>query len=87
MTTAVASLSVAEAVPGVGEREIAHMRRALAAAEQAAGKGEVPVGAIVVVGDEVIAVAHNERETGSDRPHTRRSWRCGAPPRRWAGGG
>jgi tRNA(adenine34) deaminase len=66
MTTAVASLAVAEAVPGVGDREIAYMRRALAAAEQAAGRGEVPVGAIVVVGDDVVAIAHNERETGSD---------------------
>src|SRR5688572_11504580 len=66
MTTAVASLSVAEGVPGVGEREIAYMRRALAAAEQAAGRGEVPVGAVVVVGGEIVAVAHNERETGSD---------------------
>ncbi|HSY39467.1 MAG TPA: deaminase, partial [Polyangia bacterium] len=42
------------------------MRRALGAAEQAAGRGEVPVGAVVVVGDEIVAVAHNERETGSD---------------------
>ncbi len=50
----------------VGERELAFMRRALAAAEQAAGRGEVPVGAVVVVGDELIAVAHNERETASD---------------------
>ena len=42
------------------------MRRALGAAEEAAGRGEVPVGAVVVVGDEIVAVAHNERETGSD---------------------
>ena len=42
------------------------MRRALGAAEQAAGRGEVPVGAVVVVGDEIVAVAHNERETESD---------------------
>src|SRR5436190_22992210 len=48
------------------EREVAFMRRALAAAEEAAGRGEVPVGAVVVVGEQVIAVAHNERETGSD---------------------
>ena len=66
MTTAAASLSVAEGVTGVGEREVGYMRRALAAAEQAAGRGEVPVGAIVVVGDDIIAIAHNERETGSD---------------------
>ena len=42
------------------------MRRALEAAEQAAGRGEVPVGAVVAIGDQVIAVAHNERETGAD---------------------
>jgi tRNA(adenine34) deaminase len=48
------------------ERDRAFMRRALAAAEEAAGRGEVPVGAVVVVGDEVVAVAHNERETASD---------------------
>jgi tRNA(adenine34) deaminase len=64
MTTA-ASVSLPEVAP-VGERETAFMRRALAAAEEAAGRGEVPVGAVVVVGDEIVAVAHNERETGSD---------------------
>ena len=42
------------------------MRRALGAAEEAAGRGEVPVGAVVVVGDEIVAIAHNERETGSE---------------------
>ena len=50
----------------VGEIELAFMRQALAAAEAAAGRGEVPVGAVVVVGESVIAVAHNERETGND---------------------
>jgi tRNA(adenine34) deaminase len=44
----------------------AYMRQALAAAERAAASGEVPVGAIVVVRDEVVAVAHNERETLND---------------------
>jgi tRNA(adenine34) deaminase len=44
----------------------AFMRRALAAAEQAARSGEVPVGALVVIRDEVVAVAHNERETLND---------------------
>ncbi len=53
-------------VARVGERELAFMRRALAAAQDAAGRGEVPVGAVVAVGDELIAVAHNERETASD---------------------
>jgi len=42
------------------------MRQALQAAEQAAGRGEVPVGAVVAIGDQVISVAHNERETGAD---------------------
>ena len=37
-----------------------------AAAAEAGGKGEVPVGAVVAVGDALVAVAHNERETGSD---------------------
>ena len=66
MTTAASvSLPVPAAAP-VGERELGFMRRALAAAEQAGGRGEVPVGAVVVVGDEIVAVAHNERETASD---------------------
>src|SRR5689334_5258145 len=46
--------------------ELGFMRRALAAAEEAAGRGEVPVGAVVVLGDRIVSVAHNERETGSD---------------------
>jgi tRNA(adenine34) deaminase len=50
----------------VGESELGFMRRAMAAAEEAAGIGEVPVGAVVVVGTEVLAVAHNERETAND---------------------
>jgi tRNA(adenine34) deaminase len=67
MTTAAApSLPIAEAQRPLGERELAFMRRALAAAELAGGRGEVPVGAVVVVGDEIVAVAHNERETGGD---------------------
>jgi tRNA(adenine34) deaminase len=65
MTTA-ASLSLAVPVAPAGDRELALMRRALEAAEQAAGRGEVPVGAVVAIGGEVIAVAHNERETGAD---------------------
>jgi len=43
-----------------------YMRQALAAAERAAASGEVPGVAIVVVRDEVVAVAHNERETLND---------------------
>jgi tRNA(adenine34) deaminase len=66
MTTAASLADAAAALPAPSEREVAFMRQALAAAEEAAGRGEVPVGAVVVLGDEVVAVAHNERETGSD---------------------
>ncbi|QIN85220.1 tRNA-specific adenosine deaminase [Rubrobacter tropicus] len=42
------------------------MRRALLAAENAAEMGEVPVGAVVARGEEVLAVAANEREATGD---------------------
>jgi tRNA(adenine34) deaminase len=38
------------------------MRQALAQAEQALAAGEVPVGAIIVHGQRIIAAAHNQRE-------------------------
>ncbi len=42
------------------------MRLALEQAHRAAKLGEVPIGAVVVQGDELIAVAHNEKETRHD---------------------
>ena len=42
------------------------MREALAEAERAAAIGEVPIGAVVVRGGEVIGRGHNRRETDSD---------------------
>ncbi len=42
------------------------MRLALAQAEKAAALGETPVGAVLVIGDEVIAAAHNMREIRQD---------------------
>ncbi len=48
------------------ERDLVMMRRALLAAEQAAERGEVPVGAVVARGDEVLATAANERESLQD---------------------
>jgi tRNA(adenine34) deaminase len=42
------------------------MRLALHEAERAAERGEVPIGAVVVHGNEVIAAAGNEREHRSD---------------------
>jgi tRNA(adenine34) deaminase len=42
------------------------MKRALAEAEQAYQEGEIPVGAIVVCQNKIIARAHNQTETLSD---------------------
>lgn len=55
-----------DATPEAVAVDEVHMRTALGAAERAAGIGEVPVGAVVVVRGEVIAVAHNQRETQND---------------------
>jgi tRNA(adenine34) deaminase len=44
----------------------AMMRRALLAARSAAARGEVPVGAVVARGGQILAVAANERETTND---------------------
>jgi tRNA(adenine34) deaminase len=48
------------------EARIPYMRLALEAARTAALAGEVPVGAVVVLGGQLLATAHNERETGND---------------------
>jgi len=48
------------------EIDLAMMRRALLAAEDAARTGEVPVGAVVARGGEILAVAANEREATGD---------------------
>ena len=45
------------------QKDIEYMRQALVLAEKAASCGEVPVGAIVVRGDEVIGRGYNRRET------------------------
>ena len=42
------------------------MRKALMEAEKAASCGETPIGAVLVIGDEVIAAAHNMREAWQD---------------------
>ena len=42
------------------------MQRAIVEAEEALEKGEVPVGAVIVCGGEIIASAHNEREALGD---------------------
>lgn len=48
------------------EQDLTMMRRALDAAGQAAERGEVPVGAVVVRNGEVLSVAANEREATQD---------------------
>lgn len=47
----------------IQSRDEYFMRMALDQAEQAAQLGEVPIGAVVVYQDEVVAAAHNRRET------------------------
>ena len=42
------------------------MARAIAEAQAAADHDDVPIGAVVVVGDEVVASAHNRREVDAD---------------------
>jgi tRNA(adenine34) deaminase len=51
--------------PG-GAADEAFMRLALAEARLAPEHGDVPVGAVVVFGDEVIGAGHNEREHRQD---------------------
>ncbi len=63
--THTAELSL-ETTPEATVVDEVHMRTALAAAQTAAQSGEVPVGAVVVVRGEVVAIAHNQRETNND---------------------
>ena len=51
---------------GWSEMDLRNMRAALAEAEAAAESGEVPVGAVVVAGGEIIARGHNRSETDND---------------------
>lgn len=50
----------------VFEKDRLYMREALQEAEKAAALGEVPIGAVIVYQDEIIARAHNLRETTQD---------------------
>ena len=52
--------------PGATQQDLRLMRRALEEARKAAERGEVPVGAVVARGEEILAIAHNERETTQD---------------------
>ena len=46
--------------------DVYFMKEAIIEAEKAAAIGEVPIGAVIVRNGEIIARAHNERETGKD---------------------
>ena len=46
------------------EKDEKYMKIALEEAKKAAQSGDVPVGALVVCGDEILSVAHNKREQG-----------------------
>ena len=46
------------------EKDMFFMNEALKEAEIAYNNGDVPVGAVVVVDDEIVARAHNEKEVG-----------------------
>lgn len=48
------------------DRHTHFMEKALMEAQKAAKKGEVPIGAIVVLDDEIIARGHNLKETSAD---------------------
>jgi tRNA(adenine34) deaminase len=54
------------AVPDVVARDDAFMRLAIAEARRATEHGDVPVGAVLVHGDDPIGLGHNERERRQD---------------------
>jgi len=61
--------STPRAHPGTGqttERDLRMMRRALELAQKSAAADEVPVGAVLYRGDQIIAEAHNLREAVND---------------------
>lgn len=43
-----------------------YMRQALVEAQQAAAEGEIPIGAVIVCGDKIIARTHNQTERLND---------------------
>ena len=52
--------------PWLASGDVAMMRRAIDLARQAAASGEVPVGAVIYRGAEIVAEAANDREASSD---------------------
>ena len=58
------AVTVAPTAPGPQDERF--MRQAIAEAERALGHDDVPIGAVVVHGGEVVAAGHNERELRQD---------------------
>lgn len=52
--------------PPITQRDHAFMREALRLAREAAARGDVPVGALVVRDDEIVGVGFNNREADAD---------------------
>ena len=60
------------------------MKEALTLAGESAQRGEVPVGAVVVIGGEVAGAGSNAPIARRTRRPTPRFWRCARRPRAWA---
>ena len=63
------------------------MRRALDLAAAAAAEGEVPVGAVIARGEEIIATSANMMLAATIPPLMPRSWRFAVRPNRWGSHG
>lgn len=50
----------------MAEKDAPYMKRALELADEAGARGEIPIGAVVVCQDEIIAEASNLKETNAD---------------------
>jgi len=68
------------------ERDLKFMKEAIKEAYKAAAKLEVPVGAVVVQGDQVIARGHNLRNGWVIPQPMLRCWLSGRRPLGWAVG-
>ena len=55
-----------QSIPSYQQRDAHWMHQALLEAKKAAALGEIPVGAVIVRDDQVIARAHNRRELDQD---------------------
>lgn len=62
-----------------------YIKAALREARKAYGKGEVPVGCVIVVADKIIARAHNQREARKTRSRTPNCSPSIRPAGNWAG--